>query len=106
MTDAGLAGGVVGSHLEQRVDERACFVVLAPKPLVECVENGEKLLLRSRSAEFRLYLYKLESPALLAALEEGEDEVVLGGEVSVERRLGDPGALDQLVDAYIADTAA
>src|SRR3981081_1191025 len=106
MVDAGFACGVSRAHLEQRVDEGACFEVFAPKPLVECVEDGEKLLLRSGPAAFRLCLDKLHRPALLAASEEGDNEVVLGGEVSVERGLGDTGARDYLVDADVSDAAA
>ena len=37
-------------------------------------------------------------PDVLAALEEGQDEGIFGGEVPVERGLGDACVLDDLVD--------
>ena len=43
-------------------------------------------------------------PDLLALFQEGEHEFVLGGEVVVERRLGDAGG-DQLVDTDIVNAA-
>src|SRR5437763_15788251 len=104
MANGGLAHRVTGAHLEQRVDERACFEILAPKPLVEEVEDGEKLILRSGPAASRLCLDEFQRPALLAALEDADDEVVLGGKVSIEPGLGDTGALDHLVDADVPNT--
>jgi hypothetical protein len=45
-------------------------------------------------------------PDLFALLEEGEHELVFGGEVPVERGLRDSGALDRLVDPDVMDAAA
>ena len=89
MSDRGPARGMLGAHLEQHVDERAGLEVLAPEPLVEGVEDREQLLFRGRASASGLSLDPAE-PALLASLEEGQDEVVLGREVPVEGRLGDP----------------
>jgi hypothetical protein len=47
----------------------------------------------------------LVRPALFAALEEGEHEFVLRGEVAIEGGLGDVGFLDHFVDADRADAA-
>jgi hypothetical protein len=69
-------------------------------------KSRQQLLLGSGPAAFRLRLDKPHRPPLLAALEERDDEVVLGGEVSVERGLGDTRAPDDLVDADISDAAA
>ena len=46
-----------------------------------------------------------ERPALLAALQERQDEFVLRPEVPVQRCSGYAGRLDDLVDAHIADPA-
>jgi hypothetical protein len=43
--DAGLAGGVRGAHLEQDVDEDGRLEVVAVKPLIEDVEDGQQLVL-------------------------------------------------------------
>jgi hypothetical protein len=48
---------------------------------------------------------QVAGPVLLAALEEREDERVLGWEVAVERRLGHAGVLDHLLDAHAANAA-
>ena len=52
-----------------------------------------------------LDLEQVVGPVLLAALEEGEDERVLGWEMAVERRLGHAGVLDDLLDAHAANAA-
>jgi hypothetical protein len=96
---------VIGTHLEHDVDEGAGLEVLAAKPLVEHVEDRQQLLLRSGAAALRPRLDEPPGPELLPALEKGEDQIVLGGKVPIERRLGDPGVLDQLVDPHRADTA-
>jgi hypothetical protein len=93
-------------HLQQHVDERAALEVDALEPLVEEVEDREQLLLGGRSAAARLGLDPLLRPELLPLLQEGEHELVLGGEVAVERRLRDLGALDQLVDPDRANAPA
>src|SRR5581483_1312092 len=92
-------------QLEQHVDEGARLEVGAVEPLVEEVEDREQALSGRPAAAARLGLDPPARPALLAPLEEREHEVVLRGEVAVERRLGDGGPLDHLVDADVADAA-
>ncbi len=91
--------------LEQDVHEGATLEVLTVEPLVEEVEDREQLLLGRRAATPRLRLDPPLRPPLLAPLEKRERQIVLRGEVPVEGRLGDRGAVDQLVDADGADAA-
>jgi hypothetical protein len=77
----------------------------AKEPLVERVEDGEQLLLGSRSAPSGFRLDPVERPELLPALQEGEHEIVLRGEVPVERRLRDTGSGDHFVDTHTPDAA-
>jgi hypothetical protein len=68
-------------------------------------KDREQLLLGLGAASSGLRLDPLKRPALLAELEEGDDQVVLGGEVTIKRRLCDAGTVDHLVDADTADAA-
>src|SRR5215211_659141 len=106
MADRGLACGVLWPHLEQCVDEGAGLEVRAPEPFVEGVEDRQQLRFRRRAAASGFGFDPAYGPALLAPLEEGQDEVVLGREVAVEGPLGDPCALDHLVDPDIPDASA
>jgi hypothetical protein len=67
-------------------------------------KDGEELVLRAGATPSSLPLDPPVGPAPLAAFEKGDHKVVLAGKVAVERRLGDPGALDQLVDSHRPDT--
>ena len=75
------------------------------KPLVEEIEDREQLLLWLRGAPFGLGLDPIHGPASLALLEEGEHEVVLGGEMPIQRRLRDAGAFNDLIDSDSANSA-
>src|SRR3954451_16034154 len=86
-------------ELEHHVDERAPLEVLAREPLAEDVEDGQQLLRRRLRALLHRLLQPGARPALLAPLEEGQDEVVLGGEVAIERHLGHARLGDDPVDA-------
>jgi hypothetical protein len=79
---------------------------LTKEPLVEEVEDREQLLLGGRAAPPRLGLDPAMRPALLPLLQEREDELVLRGEVAVERGLRDRGALDHLLDSHRTHPAA
>jgi hypothetical protein len=48
----------------------------------------------------------LPRPELLTLLKEREDKIVFGREVSIERRLGDCGARDHLLDSDGTDASA
>jgi hypothetical protein len=106
VSDACFTGGVFRAHLEQHVDERARLEVVVAKPFVEYVEDREEAFLGRCAASSRFLLDLLVRPANLAPLEEGEHELVLGSKVAVERRLGDAGPGDHLVDADVADATA
>jgi hypothetical protein len=98
VTDASPARGVLGPHLEQHSHERAAFEVGIVEPLIEQIEDGEQALLWGGSASFGLLLDPLSRPPLLPPLEEGDDDVVLGGKVAVEGGLRHTCPFDQLID--------
>jgi hypothetical protein len=98
--------GLAVVHLEQQVDERAPLEVLALEPLAEEVEDREQLVLGRVAASARLGFHPVLGPDLLALLQEGEHEVVLGGEVPVQRGLCDLRPRDHLVDADRPDALA
>ena len=100
-----VADRVVRAHLQHDVDERARLEVVASKPAVEGVEDGEQLLLRGRPTACGLCFDPAKGPVLLALFEEGQHQVVLRGEVPVEGRLGHAGPLDHLVDTHSSYTA-
>ena len=80
---------------------------LAPaEPAVEHVEDGQQALGGVAGAALDLGDQPSLRPQLLAALEDGEDEVVLGAEVAVEGHLGHAGLVDDRVDADRADAVA
>jgi hypothetical protein len=85
--------------LEHDVDERAALEVVAREPALERVEDREQALGRRRAAALRLGLQPGARPQLVAAPEEREDQVVLRGEVAVERHLRDAALRDDPVDA-------
>ena len=91
--------------LEQDVDERAALEVVAVEPLVEDVEDREQLIPRSGTSPKRLGLDELPRPALLAPLEKGEHEILLGPEVSIERRARDAGRRQDLLGPDRANAA-
>jgi hypothetical protein len=76
--DARVADRTFGAHLEENVDERAALEVVPMKPLVEHVEDGQQALSGRGSAPPGLGLDELARPAMLAALQEREDESLLG----------------------------
>src|SRR2546421_5979199 len=104
MQDGGATRAVFGAHLEHYIDERARLEVFAVEPLVEDVEDGQQSLLRVRATADGTCFDEVLGPALLAELQEREHELVLGGEVTIERRGRDTSALDHLVDAHCADS--
>jgi len=53
-----------------------------------------------------LGLDPIHGPALLALLEEGDHQVVLGGEMPIERRLRHAGAFNDLIDSDVANSWA
>ncbi len=106
VVDAGSAGGVRGAHLEEDVDEDGRLEVVAVEPLLEDVEDGQQLVLGVVGAVARFALDPAVRPDVLAALEEGKDEVIFGWEVPVERGLGHARGLDDLVDPDRTDPAA
>jgi len=100
---AGPARRMLDAHLEEDVDERARLEVLAAKPIVEDVEDRQEAVLWRGATTLGPRLDELPGPKLLPALEKREHELVLGGKVAIEGRLGDPGRLDHLIDAHIPD---
>jgi hypothetical protein len=62
------------------------------EPVVEELEDRQQLLLGGCAAAPRFGLDPVKRPALLAQLQERDDEVILGGEVAIERGLGNAGA--------------
>jgi len=99
--DAGTSERMLGTHLQQHVDERAGLEVLGVEPLVEHVEDGQQLPKRGGGQPRRLGFDDVHGPPLLAVGEERQCQVVLGGEVVVQRGLGDPGASDDLVHSHV-----
>jgi hypothetical protein len=100
VADRGLpdrVGDVV--DLEHHVDERAALEPLLGEPAGERVEDREQALGGRRAAALGLGLQPGARPQLVAALEEREDQVVLRGEVAVERHLRDAALGDDPVDA-------
>ena len=75
------------------------------KPVFEDVEDGQQLALGIVGTAARFALDPAVRPDVLAALEEGKNEVVLGAEVAIQRGLGHTGGLDDLVDPDGADAA-
>jgi hypothetical protein len=75
------------------------------EPPAERVEDGQRALGRIRAQALDLSAQP-RPPALVAPAQEGHDQVVLGGEVAVERRLGDPCVGDDRVDADGRDPLA
>src|SRR5438128_7133474 len=100
MADARGARRVVATQLEQHVDERAGFEVLAMKPFVVDVEDREQALLGFLCTAQRLRFDEVARPALFAQIQEREDEVVLRRKMPVERRLADARARHDLVDSH------
>ena len=97
--DACLADRVVDVvELQQRRDERAALEVVAGEPLREDLEDRQQLPGWRRRARLRLGLDPAPGPALLAQSEERQREVVLGGEVAVQRHLRDGGLGGDRVD--------
>ena len=99
--DARLVHRVLGvGDLEHHVDERAALEVLAREPLAEDVEDRQQPARRRVGAGLRLGLQPRARPALLATLEEREDELVLRREVAVERHLRRTGLGDDAIDPH------
>src|SRR3954447_3441256 len=99
VADARLADRALGlDDLEHHVDERAALEVRLAEPAVERVEHREQALCGAAAAT-RLALEPLVRPALGAAVEEREDQLVLRGEVAVERHLRDAALRDDPIDA-------
>jgi hypothetical protein len=69
------------------------------KPLVEHIEDRKQALFGVGSSPRGSGLDEIARPALFAKIEERKNELVLGGKVPIERRLGDACALDDLIDA-------
>ena len=106
VSGAGVADRVFAiGGLEEDIDEGAALVVLLLKPVVEDVEDREQALLGAGAALPGAGFDELPRPAQLALLEERENEIVFGGEVAVERRLGDGGATDHFFHANGTDAA-
>src|SRR5690606_31710749 len=100
--DAGLTERVVSAHLDEDRDERDAVEGVTAEPLVQHVEDREQAFLGGLATCLRAFLDQPADPFFLAAIEKGEDEIVLGGEVLVERRFRDAGTLDHFVHAYPA----
>ena len=92
-------------ELRRRVDERAAAEALAGATLCQHLEDRIDPLHRRPSAA-RQFLLDVLTPLVTAALQVAGDQVVLRGEVGVERGLGRPGAGDDLVDADGVDARA
>ena len=76
------------------------------KPFVEQVEDRQQLFLGGVGAVPGFRVDPGQRPALLAQVQELEHEIVLGGEVVVEGRLGDACASDDFVNADGLDAVA
>src|SRR5262249_30274759 len=63
------------------------------------VEDREQALLGLARAGDRPGFDEVARPALFAQIQKREHELVLGGEVAIQRRLGDPRPSDHFVDA-------
>jgi hypothetical protein len=99
LADRGQAHRALGlGDLDHDVDEGAALEVLLAEPVRERVEDCEQALGRGAAAALGLRLQPGARPELLAPLEEGEDQVVLRGEVAVERHLRDAALGDDPVD--------
>jgi hypothetical protein len=90
--------GIVDPH--QHADERAALEVLAREPLAQHVEDDDQPVGGVRGPRHDLGLEPVARPYLLAPPQEGEDQLVLGAEVPVERHLRHPGAGHDRIDAH------
>jgi hypothetical protein len=70
-------------HLEQCGDERTTLEVRPGEPFSEDLEDGQQTLHWSVAPALGFGLHPTVRPENLAALKEGEDEIVLGREVPV-----------------------
>jgi len=93
---------MAGWVLQEDIDKGAAVKILGLKPVVKHVEDGEQSIgWRHRtSACFRLQ--PINSPQLFAPLQECGNEFLLGGEMTVERCLGDTGQLHNSIDTDAA----
>src|SRR5207302_7912543 len=85
--------------LEHAIQEEAARVGGLPEPVAECVEDGEELLRRMTRAARGLRLEPAVDPELRVTVQGRDDQRVLRGEVTVERRLRDTGFGHDAVDA-------
>src|SRR5882762_8095372 len=90
--------------LEQRFDKRAGLEIGPTEPFVEDIENSKQPLGRCVGAVFHLLLQPGARPQLLAAAQEGEGEVLLGGIVAIQRHLRHARARADGIDSYCTDT--
>jgi len=91
------------SRLQEHVDKRATFKVVAAEPVVEDLEYGEQSLLWSGRAIRDLRFEPAHRPELLPPLQEGQHQVFLGPKVTVKRPLRDAGAGDDRVHAHASN---
>lgn len=91
------------SRLQEHVDKRATFKVVAAEPLVEDIEDGEQSLLWGRRSVHDLRFEPVQRPELLAPLQKGQHQVFFGREVTVKRHLRDAGAGDDRVHAHASN---
>ena len=91
--------------LEHHVDERAALEVGLRNQSSKHVEDGQQAVGRRGGARLDLGLQPAPGPPLVAALEEGQHERLLGAEVAVERHPRHAGPLDDGVDPDRADAA-
>ena len=106
VADARLSQRMLRAHFQQHVDERAGLEVVPAEPVTEHVEHREQLFLGRAAAPTGLGNDQVHRPHLVTERQEGQDQGVLGGEMPVERRFGNAGTADELIDPHIADSAA
>jgi hypothetical protein len=90
---------VVLEGLEQRVGEETARVAVLAEPFVKRVEDGENARLRTVGPSRRLRLEPSSRPNLLVMVEDGDNKIIVRGEMPVERRLRNAGFGDDPVDA-------
>ena|SRR5207244_1741680 len=93
-------------NLDHCGEERTTLEVRAAEPLREHVKYRQQLLAGSLTAPRALGFQPIAGPELLAAAQEFDNQVILRGEIPVQRHLRRAGPGDDGIDSDGPDTFA